>query len=769
MLEKIKKHWPYLVILLIITIVYMFYFFNSNLPVHDIATYYYPLAQTLKTSALEYKDFWPLWTPYGFSGSPFLMKPLLGIDSLLGILILTIPNTVIALKLTYVILFLVSGISMYSLMIYLKLDKKFAFVSALIYILNAQMAKLLVWGWLTTLGGYSILPLAFLFGIKSVKEKEWVKNSIITGIVFAILFRLNPDMKVTMWLGLLLGLYLIFNLITKPSKKRLTKIIVVALLIILVFFGLSAQRMINNMNFIKDTSRGETSWQISSGRRLKYNEITNRVIEPIYNGMPQIQREGKGDHIGVIAFLLGVFAIYKKRKSKMVLFFALGALFSILVTTNTFNLYYLLWRFVPFFKSLRYMDRSLFLFVFCFSILAGIGAKELLQKFKRYQKTAYVILIGLIIINLWLFSYSHYTGGDPNKWLNAEEAIENNYILQNLSGTPGIFRIQTWETRGIDWNTDFYNVPLKLEHIYKYDSMWYPPYMNVYLSVSFNNPAKFWGILNLKYLTSQNELNLSGFKLVEKFQNCTVCFPEANLWAKAWGPYLYENELFLPRAYIVNNSILVVGEEEAAIQTIYALMLDPNFKPYNTVVIGGKKSINDYEVKDLKKYSVIFLTQGSIDQNSIFKLQQYVNSGGILLPDVTKNKNTISEDEINNVFNSFKGGLNPIEDKNIITHNFDKREIKLNEQKGFLVYSEKFSVFDGWKANSAKTKKEVYNADSMISAIYLEGNEESITFEYKPQFYKTSIIITIITILLLTAYFICKIYKKHKTLNKDSN
>jgi len=271
MLEKIKKHWPYLIILLIITIVYMFYFFNSNLPVHDIATYYYPLAQTLKTSVLEYQDFWPLWAPYGFSGSPLLMKPLLGIDSLLGILILTIPNTIIALKLTYVILFLISGISMYSLMIYLKLDKKFAFISALIYLLNAHMSKLLVWGWLTTLGGYSILPLVFLFGIKSIKEKEWVKNSIITGIVLAILFRLNPDMKVAMWSGLLFGLYLIFNLIIKPSKKRLTKTALVALLIILIFFGLSAQRMINNMNFIKDTSRGETNWEISSGRRLKYS------------------------------------------------------------------------------------------------------------------------------------------------------------------------------------------------------------------------------------------------------------------------------------------------------------------------------------------------------------------------------------------------------------------------------------------------------------------------------------------------------------------
>jgi hypothetical protein len=760
--KKIKAHMLPLLALFILTFIFLFYFFNINLPSHDISTYYLPSAETLKTSAIEYGDFWPLWTPYGFGGSPYLMKPIPGLDSLLGILLLTIPSTIIAVKLTYVLLFLISGISMYFLMIYLKVDKKFAFISALIYILNGHMAKLLSWGWLTTLGGYALLPLAFLFGMKSVKEKQWVKNSIIMGIILAILFRLNPDMKVTMWVGILFGLYLIFNTITKFSKEKLVKTVLVASLIIFIFFGLSAQRIIPNMTFIKVTSRAETSWQKASGRQLSYKDAFNRIIEPIYKGMPKVQREGTGDHIGIIALLLVFFAIYKKYKNKKVLFFSLGALFSLFVATNTFKLYYLLWSFVPFFKSLRYMDRSLFLFVFCCSILAGIGAKELIQKIK-YKKIGYIILIGLIILNLGVFNYSHYTDKNPKGWLNAEEAIKNNYILQNISNTPGTFRIQTWETRGIDWGTDFYNVPLKLEHLYRYDPMWYPPYMNVYLSVSFNNPAMFWGILNLKYLTSQEELNISGFKLVKKFKNCTVCYPEKPLWAKAWGPYLYENELFLPRAYVVDNSILVVGEDESVKQTTYGLMLNPKFNPANTVMIRGKTNINNYEIEELKKYSAIFLVKDSIDQNSIFKLEQYVNSGGILLPEITKNKNSVSEEEINNLFNSFKGELKPIQDSNIIMHSFDKREIKLNGEKNFLVYSEKFSEFDGWTVKG-KNKKQLplLNANGIVSAVYLNGNENNLVFEYKPGTYIAGLIITLITISLIIIYLIFRLLKKQK-------
>ena len=770
-IKELKKHAPYILAILVLSLLYFHQFYNEELPARDISVSYLPHLETLKASAMEYKDFWPLWNPYGFGGDPLLMKPLPGMDSLMGVLILTVSNTTIALKLYYLLLFILSGISMYALMIYFKVDRKFAFISALVYMFNGYMIKLIVWGWGSTLAGYAILPLAFLYGIKALKEKETIKNSIIAGIIFAVLLRFNQDMKVTMWFGLLFGIYVLFHVITKPSKKRLIKTISVSLLLVLILFGLSAQRIMPNMDFIKVTSRSGTDTEFATGRQMKYPDMFNRLIEPIYKGMPKIQRNGTGDHIGIIAFLLVIFAIYKKNKSKIVIFFSIGALFSIFVATNTFNIYYMLWRFVPFFKSLRYLDRSLFLFAFCCSILAGIGANEFFKNIKNKKNLVYFTLIVLILANLGLFGYKPYSF-EIEDLVNVNEAIKNNHILQYLSKERQneIFRIQTWETRGIDFGTDVYNVPLRLEHLYKYDGIWYPPYMNVYLSVAYNDPAKFWGMLNLKYLTSQTELNMSGFKFVKKFENCTVCFTIRDELQKAWGPYLYENELFLPRAHIVNNSILVIGEEESVTQTIYGLMLNQNFKPHNTVIIRGKKSINDYEIADLTKYSAIFLTKGSIDQNSIFKLEQFIKSGGILLPDITKNKNSISDDEISSLFNSFKNKLNPINDKNIIMHNFDKREIILNGQKGFLVYSEKFSVFPGWTVkNQDKKKLPLLNANAMGSAVYLEGNEKSLIFEYKPKSFIIGSIITVTAIILLIIFFMYNLFKRKKEKDNSTN
>lgn len=752
-----KNNNVYLIFIFLLTFFFLIHFFNQKLPVHDISTAYYPWAQTLKISLTEYRDIWPLWTPYGFSGTPLLMKPVLGYDSMLGLMLLIIPNTVIALKLTYVFLFLLSGITMYFLMTYFKFDKKYCFISALIYMLNGHISsKLLPWGWLTTLGGYALIPLVFLFGTKAIKEKGWIKNSIITGIIFAIMLRFGPDMKVGLWIGLIFGLYLIFNLIIKFSTKKLIKYVLVATLIILIFFGFSAQRILPIKDYTSKSARAQTLWESASSRQMKLVDVPKRLIEP---GLPKIQRKGAGDHIGIIAFLLALFAIYKMRRKKIVLFFTITALLSILIANNTFGIYYFLWKYVPFFGSMRYMDRSLFIFVFSGSILAGIGTSELFKNIRGGRKKIfYIALVALILLNLWLFNYSHYTG-KLEDWYNPYEVVENNHILQYISKQPGIFRIQTWETHGVDWGTDFYNVPLKLEHIYRYDTIWYPPYMNHYLSVAYRNPAKFWGILNLRYVTAMNELNVSGFKFVKKFDDCKVCFPNAEDFQKAWGPYLYENELFLPRAYIVDNSVLVVGEEESKIQTIYALMLDGGFDPKNTVIVKGEVSINNYNIEELKRYKSIILTQGSVDQNTGFILQQYVDNGGILLPNVIEGKNSISEDDIQDMWNSFSGELSQIDDENIIMHNFDKREINLGKKikDKFLVYSEKFSVFPGWNAKADGKRVEILNADVMISAIYLDDYYNSITFKYQPRSYIVGSIITLLTLVLL---IICFIYNK---------
>ncbi len=509
--QKAKRHLPFVGALALLTVLYFIQFFNYKLPGRDMALAHVPLVETLRISYAQYGDLWPLWDPFSFGGDPFLMKNAYGFDSVPGFLLFLFNDSILALKLSYVLLFFLAGISMYALVVSLGLERRYALIAALVFMLNAHVIKLLKWGWITSLGGYALLPLVILFGRKAIKEEHWATPSIITGIVFALMLRFGPDMKIGLWAGLMFGIFLLFNLIIGFSKKKLARYSLVALVVLTVFFGLSLQRIIPQLDILNLGARSQTTWEQASSRHLPASQFWNRLVEPIR--IPRIQGQGSGDHIGIIAFLLAIFGLWKVRKNKMVLFFGLLALLSVFLANNTFGLYFALWH-LPLFKSMRYLDRSLFLFVMAGSVLAAYGAREFfsLEKVKKKGGLIFSGLLALLLLNVWVFNFYHYSPSLQD-WSDGKKVIEENNVLQFVSKQPGNFRIQTWETNGIDWGTNLWNAFLQLEHIYSYSSVWHPLYMNVYLGASANNPPKLWGLLNVKYVTSTQPLTIPGFRL----------------------------------------------------------------------------------------------------------------------------------------------------------------------------------------------------------------------------------------------------------------
>lgn len=260
-----------------------------------------------------------------------------------------------------------------------------------------------------------------------------------------------------------------------------------------------------------------------------------------------------------------------------------------------------------------------------------------------------------------------------------------------------------------------------------------------------------------------NPLNISGFEFVQKFEECgsypngiDICQPK-----KSDGPYLYKNKLFLPRAYIVSNSIFIVGEDEAVKQIMYGLMLDDNYNPSTTVIIKGKNKINDYNIDFLKRFNAIILTTGSVDQNSAYLLNAYVRNGGKLIPDITKGETTMNKKEIDGILKSGKSFIP--KDKELSYPTLNKAIINLEEgYSGFLVLSEKYSMFPGWTAKINEKEKEILRVNGVISAIYLEGEKGDIIFKYKPKSFIVGSWISLITLLLIMGYFTWLFYKKRK-------
>ena len=206
---------------------------------------------------------------------------------------------------------------MYILIFYVTRSSFAGFISSLVFMFNGFLFKVFQWGWGTTISTYFHTPFIILFTILACKKKQWTIYSIITGIVFSHQLHSGTDLKVFMWDMLIFGLYLGFFIIGKDIRVRIVKVGLIGIIVGLVVFGLSAEKILPIKEYLSESSRASLSFEDSCTRRLRISEIPTRLIEPVYEGMPKIRRPGTGDQIGIIAFILSCIGIYYSRKKKI--------------------------------------------------------------------------------------------------------------------------------------------------------------------------------------------------------------------------------------------------------------------------------------------------------------------------------------------------------------------------------------------------------------------------------------------------------------------
>ncbi len=751
-----KHHFLYIGALFLISIIFLNVWLDAAThPLGDLIVFYYPRAEALKQSIADYSSFFPLWNPYIFGGTPlFLPSSFLNIFYLPGPLLL-ITNPLGALKWTILADFFLAGLFMYFFMNYMTKRKEIAFLSSLVYMLNGYFLFTTVHAeWVDFANAYPLIPLLMLFTIKAFKEKESLKNSAFAGITLAFMV-IGSSGTVFLYATLILGVYFAISILGKNIINRVIKAAAIGILLLVVFSGLSAFKLLPNIDYQKNYGvREKISWEDASGRRIMANEFFREIVEPSF---PKISGQ-QSSKIGIVAFFLALLAIWKMPKNRNWLFFLMLVIIALLLATGSFLLYFL-WKYYPGWSGMRYANRAFIMLVFSASCLAGYGAMILLEWVKkrynsiRAERIAYCALVALIILDLAVFGAGG-TGNLSTSPKNLQKVLDANEAMQYIAKQEGIFRIHSFETRGIDWGTEFYATPLKLETLYGYDSNWHPEYLNGFLGFAAAQPAKMWGIMNVKYVTSQTPLNITSFKFVNKFGECKICFPEQPAIQKAWGPYLYENEEFMPRAYLLNDSILIIGKESDAKNIMYAIMSEEAFDPRKTVLILGRERADDYSIEELNKFNSIILLQGSVSDANI--LQGY---SGELLPNILKGETSFSLLQLKEALR--KGRYEPINDSSIITANFDKKTVKTGDYEGYIVLSEKYALFKGWKAESEKGKKELLLANGVITAVYVDDDKE-VKFEYSPESFRIGTAITLLTIILLGAFFGYRIIKGKK-------
>ncbi|MBI2135299.1 hypothetical protein HYU09_04880 [Candidatus Woesearchaeota archaeon] len=741
-----KEHLIYITLMLILAL-----FFLHNLVsaskifsnIHHINDVWF-ISQNLKESLFEYGQL-HLWTPYYYSGQPLYAQPEYYFLDLNFLYLLLFRSIIISMNLATITYFFLAGLGMYLLFLTFNSSKKAAFISAILYMFNGYMHSFVIGGNINVLAGYSLIPFAFMFFVKSLQMKDFAKYSILSGLFIALQLFAGGTLLIPYEI-VLFGIYSVFYLIGKNPANRMMKLAAVGLIIGFVSFGLSAVKLLPGIEFMEMSNRSSgINYQEYLGHPIEISNIFHILVSNKFS-------TGISASIGIAGFILLVFSLAYYRK-KHVLFSLAIIIFSIFMAKQGFvaDVFYQL----PLFSQLRHIERALFLIAIGSSLLAGFGFGVLSEKIKSFANTGKknivfgAIILFILLEVLFLQNYipqSEIAKKPEDIPINAYMAKDNetfrtiNMALSTLVGASG-------------YN---YLSQLGISEIKGGSGIWFNDYL-AYLSIAQqSDPAKLWGILNNKYVISDRELSIPGLKFIDKFTECKDC----DIW-EAYGPYLYENLRFMPRAYLVDKAILVIGDQQDSSQLVYSLMLSNSFNPNDAVIIQAKKPLSGHSLSDLGKYYAIIIT-GSIDNSQIAKLRSYVDNSGILLPDIFNDKNSISSVEIENLFGSVNGTFEDIE---IVDYQNNKVVYNAAGKKGFLVLSERFSNFPGWTA-SGKSDKEILKADGIITAVYVD-NDDAITFKYLPDSFKRGLLITILAAFLIVAFLAYSYIKQRGGKNKS--
>jgi hypothetical protein len=748
----IKENLPFIFLIVVLGLIYFHPYLSASATKHsgDWRLSHQNTIVIMDQALDEYRTI-PFWTSLVDSGMPFFAIPDKPFFYPPILLLLFFFGAVFSMNILLVLHLILAGFSMFLLGNYLFNNKYAALISSLIFMFSTSIVTAPpFWTYAT-----AWVPLVALFLIKSFEEKDKkILNSIITGVLLAMILLSGGILQVYFTLIFFFGFFIFYKfLIAKNKINFLYKTFILMLIILAIFFGLSLVKLLPSIEWSSLTNRGiGLSIEDSKGHDISFIDILT------------IHFLGEGDGAyrlgitGSIFMVLSFFYFYKE-KEKKTLFFILLMIINLLFTSGF--LYSLWWKIIPALSQQRHIVRSLFIYTFSASILAGYGFIVIYNKIKKYNFKKFIfiftIIICLILFDLIVLSFipKHYPDLE-----NFNEIIEKNELVNYLQKQEKPFRFHVFHVRGIDHNDiEVATVPLKLEETSQgFGAFWFNDYLHGFMSLayyeSYSHYAKVMGIINVKYIISADKLNISGLEFMKEFEEYDRAHPDFTD-----GPYLYYNNQYIPRASFSEKGILIIGSQEYSDNLIRTLILQKSFNASKFAIIrGDKPSIDDYSLKFLTNFDSIFLGDGQITENSLESLKRYKRLGGKIFPDVLEGKNSISLEDINIIFSDINGSLNEI--KNI---KFKQNSIKLNlneTKSNILILSERLTLFPGWDCYVDGSISKIYRANGIISALIIDKDSKEVYCKYIPKYFISGLVLFILTSFFIVGYITHYIIKK---------
>lgn len=329
----------------------------------------------------------PLWNPYLFSGLPFVAAMHGDVFYPTAWLRWVLPVDT-AMNLGFAVHIVLAGYTMYAFLRALGVVWGGALAGGLAYELTGIVASLVHPGHDGKLFVSALTPLLFLAVLRAVRDQRLSANGLLA-LTIGLALHGHPQMSYYVLVaGGLWGLYLVFWAPDRPERSRMPRTIGLALLAVVLGFGIYAVQAMPFYQYIPFSPRAESGpsggWEYATAFSLPPDELASLIL-PEFNGIVDAYWGSNffklhTEYVGVLPLVLALFGLGDRRRRPLVLALgAIGVLF-LLVALGGHTPFYRLWyELMPMMKKVRASGMAFFLVAFVLAVLASLGVERLLR------------------------------------------------------------------------------------------------------------------------------------------------------------------------------------------------------------------------------------------------------------------------------------------------------------------------------------------------------------------------------------------------------
>jgi len=731
----------------------------------DLSRFFYPLREFSVTQFLSGEI--PLWDPYIHCGSPHLAElqtcvfyPLSAIY-----LFFSYPQ---GFNYFIIIHIFLAGLFIYILMREWCYSRHASFLSATVFMFSGYIISVI--NLLASLASVIWLPLVILFYERALK-KDWVKNSIITGLFMTLMF-LGGEPVI---------LYITFFILVLMAGLRIKPM----MLAMAVFIALSSFQIFPFLEFLKHTSRNLMNFDEASMWSLPVYALSD-LFFPYLSESDYIYKNYWTRQSWLLVYYMGIATIvftfislkFDSTKRRRTIFYIL-VLGLVLSFGRHTPLYYFLYNFLPGFKLSRYPVKFFFIAAFSLAILSGIGMDYYTRhakidcRFKKFLKwtLAFGFLLSLIYLVL-SFNFYPVCNFLKSAVLNANSDLGSkisNIEQLVMTGTYNIKRglglfmfLSVVMFFGIKKRISL-NVVLPLILLVSLADI-FTANKNVYQNMDINEFLKPGSTIEFlqkdktlfRIFDSPATLRQNMFVPERDYFEGMSALKERAVSNRGVSFGIYDaygyGSLYNRRQEEIIDIIIksnAPGETNLLNLLNVKYVISPkDFKADGYNIVRKSEKVNIYENKNFLPRA--FLTDKAVIIKDEKKILEKLKS-----KDFEPKKEVVLEEDFSYTSDDQKEPLGFARDKlrrrssdeKAVVLKYAANEIILEAETNmprFLVLSDTW--YPGWKAYVDDKPGKIYRADYILRSVHLESGKHIVRFTYDPFSFKIGAIITLGTL-----------------------